>query len=406
MMSLGFILGSKVEAEPLQNKGIVQENDHVTAGSIAKITVGSFHACLVSQGAAYCWGDNRFGQVGDGTLANRNARVLVQGLDNGVIDISAGAYHTCAVVNGAARCWGLNNFGQLGDGTTLSRSLPITVTGLESGVYAINAGHEHTCALVQGFGIQCWGRNDAGQLGDGTAGNIRTAPVNVVGLGSGLTQIEAGWSFTCALSTEGAVKCWGINQFGQLGTGNRVWSNIPVAVLGLDKAVTDISAGSWHGCAALIDGMVKCWGLNDHGQLGDGTTIDRSIPTNVKGLGGIANVVSAGEKHTCAVIHEQTKCWGWNNFGQIGDGGKFDDRVSAADVALKGNSFVDVSTGERSTCAIMATNEVTCWGANQAGQVGDGTTELRSKPVYTLAPTKVFVFVLVPEVCIPIQQKC
>jgi len=194
--------------------------------------------------------------------------------------------HTCAVTTGGGvKCWGSNSNGQLGDGTTTNRSTPVDVAGLTSGVTAITAGEYHTCALMTTGQVKCWGWNGSGELGDGT--NIsRSTPVDVSGMGSGVSAVDAGWWYTCALTTNGTVNCWGSNSAGGLGDGTTTDRSTPVAVAGALSGVTAIAVGLWHTCGLTTGGGVKCWGSNSNGELGDGTTTDRTTPVAVSGLPG------------------------------------------------------------------------------------------------------------------------
>jgi regulator of chromosome condensation (RCC1) repeat-containing protein len=213
--------------------------------------------------------------------------------------ISAGpgySLHTCAVTAaGAAECWGSNQYGELGDGTTTASPTPVAVVGLASGVAAISAGMDHTCALTSAGAVKCWGANYHGQLGNGTT-TASPTPVDVVGLGSGVVAISVGYSHSCALTSAGAVKCWGSNWAGQLGDGSQTDRLTPVDVVGLASGVTSISSGSWDTCAITSAGAAKCWGWNWAGQLGDGTYSTRLAPVGVAGLGSGMVAISPGNR--------------------------------------------------------------------------------------------------------------
>ncbi|HXF04921.1 MAG TPA: RCC1 repeat-containing protein, partial [Blastocatellia bacterium] len=357
--------------------------DVVGLGSgIRAIAAGGNHTCaLTTGGGVKCWGSNSSGQLGDGTTADNSVPVDVHGLESGVVAIAAGWSHTCALTaGGGVKCWGRNSFGQLGDGTTTSRNVPVDVSGLGRGIKAITAGGNHTCVLTTGGGVKCWGSNSSGQLGDGTTTN-RSAPADVDGLGSGIVAIAAGVYHTCALATDGGVKCWGWNGHGQLGDGTVLWRNVPVDVSGLESSVMDIATGGDHTCALTTGGGVKCWGSNRFGELGDGTTTWHSEPVDVNGLGSNVRAIATGGGHTCVLTAGgRVKCWGSNRFGQLGDGTTV-NRSVPVDVRGLESGVIAIAAGWLHTCALITGGRVKCWGYNSAGQLGDGTMTDRSAPV-------------------------
>ena len=224
-----------------------------------------------------------YGQLGDGTTTNRLTQTPVSGLGSGVLSIAADYVLSCAVTTGgAAACWGYNYHGQLGDGTMTNRSTPTPVGGLSSGVSSIAAGQNHACAVTTGGDVKCWGSNASGELGDGTTLE-RLTPTPVSSLGSGVASIVAGGNHACTVTTGGAARCWGFNTYGQLGDGTTTTRLVPTPVIGLGSDVTAIAVGSNHTCALTTGGAVRCWGYNSYGQLGDGTTTNRSTPTQVAG---------------------------------------------------------------------------------------------------------------------------
>ncbi len=208
----------------------------------------------------------------------------VVGLSSGVKAIAATGLSTCALTNGGGvKCWGDNQWVQLGDGTSTNRSTPVDVVGLSSGVQAVTVAGHHTCALLDSGSVKCWGFNYGGEVGDGTSGVFRSMPVNVVGLSSGVSAVAAGGAHTCALLNSGGVKCWGWNNFNQLGDGTSTNRLTPVDVVGLSSSVHALGSnlGNNSTCVLMSNGGVKCWGLNDYNQLGDGTTTNRSTPVDV-----------------------------------------------------------------------------------------------------------------------------
>jgi len=362
-----------------------------SSATVVSLSLGTYHTCAVtSAGGVWCWGDDTYGQVGDGAAdtIGRYAPLAVPSLSSGVAAVSAGANHTCALTSaGGVWCWGLGTSGQLGDGSTSTRTTPVSVDGLSTGVAAVAAGTDHTCALLSGGGVRCWGDNSFGQLGLG-GGTSRTVPVDVPGL-SNVLSISSGSQFTCAaLAAE--VWCWGRGDSGQLGSGGTTNKITPARVLdGFSSGVSSISAGRSHACAVLNAGGVKCWGDNFYDQLGKGTSSSSELkPVDVAGLsfaegrGPVASV-AAGSGHTCALLRTGgLMCWGANTVGQLGLGADNNYQLSPVSVPeISGASMVAaggmISYGH--TCAALAAGGIECWGYNVAGQVGCGQTNFEER---------------------------
>ena len=292
------------------------------ASGVVGVSAGETSSCVSTvAGGAKCWGLNGFGQLGDGTLDLHPAPVGVVGLAPEVMAIAVGRWHACAILTGGEpKCWGGGGSGQLGIVPPMFRvPLPTSVVGLASGVGAITAGEEHTCAVVSG-GVKCWGDNHYGQIGDGTLAQ-RNTPVDVIGLGAAATAVAAGFIHTCAITSGGGLRCWGFNGSGALGDGSTANRTMPVDVVGLGSGVVAVAAGFGHTCAIKAGGGVKCWGANNYGQLGDDSTTNRTTPVDVAGLGAGAIAIAAGYSHTCALTAAgNVLCWGQNDFGQIGNG--------------------------------------------------------------------------------------
>ena len=289
--------------------------------------------------------------------------------------VSAGERHTCAVTSdGAMRCWGWNPFGGLGDGTTTDRLTPVTVVGLEGPVVAEATGAYHSCAVTSSGAVQCWGGNQYGQLGDGTT-TQRLTPVAVIGLGSGVVAVAAGFYHTCALTTVGAVQCWGANFTGRLGDGTTTQRLSPVQVAGLTGGVVAIAAGVHHTCAVTGAGALRCWGGNFAGQLGDGTTADRFTPTSVIGFATGAAAVTTGYYHTCGrTVGGAVQCWG-------GDGATLPAfGPTPVPVAGLGSDVTLMAAGRTHTCVLSNGSGMLCFGGNVHGELGDGTTTNRIAP--------------------------
>jgi alpha-tubulin suppressor-like RCC1 family protein len=366
-------------ATPARAQGAVPET--VLGEPVQQLAAGNEHTCaLTAAGAVQCWGRNNEGQLGDGSTTSKSTPQPVTGLASGVAVIAAGGNHTCALTTaGAVQCWGNNPFGQLGDGSTTNTTTPQPVTGLASGVAAISAGVYHTCALTTAGAVQCWGRNAYGQLGDGSTTD-KTTPQPVTGMASGVAAIAAGGNHTCALTTAGAVQCWGRNDFGQLGVGGITRKTTPQPVAGLASGVKAISAGLHNTCALTTAGAVQCWGRNDFGQLGDGSTTDKTTPQPVTGLASGEASIAAGVYHTCALTTAgAVQCWGWNAESQLGDGGTT-SKSTPQPVTGLASGVAAIAAGGNHTCALTTAGAVQCWGRNLDGQLGDGSTTNKSTP--------------------------
>jgi alpha-tubulin suppressor-like RCC1 family protein len=289
--------------------------------------------------------------------------------------------HTCVIViGGAVWCWGGNASGQHGDGTQDDHWAPVRAD-LNQRALHVGTGWQHTCAILEDRGVWCWGNNSDGQLGDGS-NTSSFAPVAVqAAAGAPLANAVAlavGGYHSCALTSDGRVWCWGLNQHGQLGNGTTVKSNRAVLVESAPgvalNGVTQLATGGWHQCAVLGSGQLACWGEGRDGQLGDGTGQSKQRAVTLAGLSSVT-AIGLGEFHSCAVAAGALRCWGSNQYGQLG--------VSPATVAQAlspraGPAVTQVSAisaGYDRTCALRSNGAVTCWGDNSVGQLGDGTFE-------------------------------
>jgi alpha-tubulin suppressor-like RCC1 family protein len=297
--------------------------------------------------------------------------------------LAAGYAHTCALGgSGRLTCWGANDSGQLGDGTTTNRPRPTEPVGVLSiGTTAVTAGNAHTCAVVfggvSGSMLKCWGLNQAGQLGDGTLTNRLTA-VSVSGLGPGVRAVSAGATHTCAITSQGTVMCWGNNLWGQLGNGTRVNSSTPVPVMGIPEGAIAIATGEQHSCAVTSASVLKCWGSNGDSQIlgfNDLSTGLHLTPIVVAGLDQNIVDVTAGARHTCAKTSAGAmRCLGNNTQGQLGNG-SFITGVSASQVIGFASGTLSMQGAETHTCAVLAQPQMgsgaaQCWGNNGNSQLG------------------------------------
>lgn len=292
-----------------------------------------------------------------------------------VEDLSLRDLHSCALVSGGrVACWGRNQSGQLGDGSTTPRSSPTWVEGLGE-ASSVAVGQLHSCARLKDETIACWGDNSYGQLGDGTTTSSEK-PVAVAGL-SGVRAVAAGNYFTCALLKNKTVQCWGLNANGALGHGGEENSSTPVAVSTLNS-VQALSLGAWHACALLDDQTVQCWGQNESKQLGGGITASHSlVPVPVMGLRDVVEV-STQHEFSCALLKEgSVRCWGRNWDQQLGN-----SSASAENglVTVKGVSRArSITAGEFHACAVLEDETVRCWGSERKGVLGNGVLSYEAR---------------------------
>jgi alpha-tubulin suppressor-like RCC1 family protein len=423
------------------------------SAAAARLDAGEIHNCAVVGigGLLRCWGFSADGQLGYAsteTVGDDEAPGSMPPVDLGAgrttSAITAGGFHTCATLDsGSVRCWGSGFEGQLGRPHQLSDvgdnetpgSVPPVDLGAGRTTIGMSAGRGHTCAVLDGGDVRCWGHGGRGRLGYAATLPIgddeSPAAAGPVDLGAGRTAVavSAGGSHTCALLDGGDVRCWGSGFSGALGHGGgdpnaklpdgrpdpaarppdigddeTPAQSGPPIVFGGGRAALAISAGGDHTCAVLDDRSVRCWGLNDSGQLGYGNKLNVAAPDTVAAvdLGGQqAQAISAGGSHTCALLDNgQVRCWGSGDSGQLGYGdlepiGDDESPASAGTVDLgPGRTAVAISLGERHSCARLDDGNVRCWGFADNGRlgycsqanVGDDETPGSAGPVALTSP--------------------
>lgn len=404
----------------------------------------SGNTCAIAAGsyAAYCWGSNYSGPVGDGTVLERQdatATTMPAGIGGfsqiSLSDSNGLSGHTCAVAKpfvppSTTYTWGANGDGQAGTGSITPGVLSSpAVTAGSLSLATVSSGSGYSCALTTGGEAYCWGNNSSGKLGNGAISNTaHPTPISVLGglifdqisagwhhtcglvgssaycwgsgsnhkLGNGSTSdrtsptlvsgsfnfqsVETGQNHTCALSTMGDAYCWGANVRGQLGTGNTTNAPTPVAVVGGIK-FREINMGGSHSCGRTVTGSTYCWGYNLYGQLGNGSTADSSTPVLVK-AGATSNVffkqISIGWQHSCGITNAGA-AYCWG----LNDDGELGTGTgggahSWATPVAGGLTFASINTGERRTCGITTGGDAYCWGINY---LGDGSSNGSNVPV-------------------------
>lgn len=346
---------------------------HVLGRAVSHMSLGTDHTCvLLTAGGVDCWGNNDYGQLGNGSTVDSLVARPVKGITTATaVSLRSGPYGQaggCALLGGGAvQCWGRGDHGQLGNGTTANSPWAVRVIGIGSAT-AVDAGGSHSCAVLESGAVQCWGYNAFGQLGDGTTTDS-ASHVPVTGIASA-TAVAAGGEHSCALLASGAVQCWGRNYDGQLGNGTATDSNTPVTVSGINNAVA-VAAGTTFSCALLASGSVQCWGDNYSGELGGGTIGDSNVPVPVAGIG-TAVAITAGGFHACVLLSSgSAQCWGLNRWGQLCNG-SIKAYASNTPIPVSGTgALVRLEAGYAHTCALLSDGAMRCWGLDNEGQLGN-----------------------------------
>lgn len=374
------------------------------------VETGYYHTCgIAANNFASCWGARDNYQGGNGSMTNSGTPqpITVSGALGGrtVTNIIGGGFHSCVIdSNGDPYCWGKNDESQLGDGTSNNSNVPVAVdrSGVLNGKdLTLGAGAGwHTCARSTDYKAYCWGYGGSGVLGTGSYGDSATPlPVLMTPLnGDGIRDIQAGPNNTCAVSTSGAAYCWGSNSYGQLGNGTNYWSSAPVRVLDTGvlagKTVRKVATYE-QTCAIDSDARALCWGKNDTGQVGNGGTANVSTPVavstagvlNGKKMASIATALGA----TCAIdMDGKAYCWGLNNYGQLGNGSTTNSLTPVAVTtsgALSGKKLWSIKSGADFFCASAVDGTAYCWGRNVYGMLGNGSmSNMVTTPVQVLKP--------------------
>ena len=328
----------------------------------------------------YAWGCNSVGQIGDGTTTFRCVPTQESTAATDWCAVSAGGNHTAAVKKtGELYAWGSNSVGQIGDGTLTNRCVPTQECTAATDWCAVSAGCAHTAAVKTTGELYSWGCNVCGALGDGTQTN-RCVPTQECTAATDWCAVSAGFIQTAAIKTTGALYAWGCNSRGQIGDGTTVSRCVPTQEC---TAATDwcaVAAGDRHTAAVKTTGELYAWGYNIFGQIGDGTTTDRCVPTQESTAATDWCAVAAGNFHTAAVkTTGELYAWGSNGSGRLGDGTVVTKCVPTQE-STAATDWCAVAAGYYHTAAVKTTGELYAWGCNSVGQIGDGTTTIRCVP--------------------------
>lgn len=357
------------------------------APSLPEVAVGGNHACLrLTSGMVYCWGASDQGQTGCGTPVTATKAVAVAGVTDATT-IAVGSDFACARLrSGEVDCWGNNSgAGRLGDGTTTDHCMPRAITGINDAA-SLALARASGCVARGRAGVSCWGANQFGQLGTGSRTTSvdmgSSTPVGVIGLPAmtDAVSVAVSDSASCALLSTGAFTCWGGDDPTIYRDGSLTRRDVPGPPQG--SRSIQIALGALHACTLSAAGVVSCWGDNAHGQLGDGAAALMRVTAGPVPVPERVTALAAAGNRTCAIgVTGALYCWGANDTGQVGDG-TTTDREMPVRVMLTGE-VVSVGTSAQTTCAALRTGQAWCWGSSTLGQVGDGmsvTTGARNIP--------------------------
>jgi len=384
--------------------------------AVIEISSGMHHNCaLYATGTIRCWGHNEFGQLGYGNTTNIDTVTLVGMVEAGsnIKQVLAAGQATCVLYqNGTIRCWGNNDYGELGQGDTIHRGLseetkPLNIPLINVGgtVAKLSGGYDHICALLTNGNVRCWGKGtDLGYLGYNGSNHVgdNELPVEVgdINIGGSAIDIVSGGYHTCVLLDTRRMRCWGRGQHGRLGYGNTVSIGTLIEPweagdLPLDN-IASMAAGDNHTCARTLAGEMYCWGWNSFGGLGRGNFNHLGDNESITAHGPLSlgsdvpvSGISAGFAHTCAVLDNgQAKCWGFDAYGQVGDGGDFNPLPSAslAPFVNAGSGFRLIRTGLAHTCGLLSNGRVRCWGNHAWSALGLGPSDTEPYPDASAVP--------------------
>ena len=347
----------------------------------AQVSAGGRHTCGIrTSGRLYCWGADNLGQLGNGGVnAQRLTPSQVVGGGTNWTVVTTGYGHSCALrSSGRLFCWGSDISGELGNGPAVivNQNVPVEVSDGTTDWVSVSAGAEHTCARKRSGRLFCWGSDTTGQLGDGGVNVDANVPIEVAGHARNWASVSVGRGHTCARRTNGRLFCWGLDDHGQLGNGGTAANRTLPGRVGTAMDWVSVTAGWRHTCGRRGSGRVFCWGADDSGQIGDGGpgVDDQSLPVEV--LTGGANWVSvtAGDLSTCGRRRSgRLYCWGSDASGQLGDGSPNSMQTIPAEVFGGRTNWTAVDAGGSHTCALWRSGRVLCWGKDEQGQLGDGS---------------------------------